>query len=59
MVLASDWQADFIPPTNDLRRDPYDNQRGEIELDGRALTGDQWRGASETLDVRLAGPDKR
>ena len=55
VVLASDWQADFIPPTNDLRRDPYDNQRGEVELDGHSLPGDQWRGGSETLDVRLAG----
>ena len=30
--------ADFMPPSEGFRTDPFDNQLGEMELDGRGLT---------------------
>ena len=54
VVLASEFQADFDPATKYLRSDPYDNQRGEVELENGALPKDQWHGTSETLSVELS-----
>ena len=37
MVANSDFQSDFDPPSAGWRIDPYDNQLGELELDGIGL----------------------
>ncbi len=55
VVLASEFQAPFMPTTRYLRRDPYDNQRGEVELDSGPLPREQWQGQSETVSVNLSG----
>ena len=51
--LTSEFQADFVPATHHLRRDPYDNQRGEAELDDAPLPREQWQGDAETLQAEL------
>ena len=39
MVSNADYQADFYPPKQHTRIDPYDNQCGEVETETRGLTG--------------------
>lgn len=53
VVLASEFQGDFTPPTRFLRSDPYDNQRGEVELDSGPLPREQWKGGTEVLELEL------
>lgn len=51
--LTDAFQQEFVPAPNFLRSDPYDNQRGEAELENRPLSRDQWQGWAETLAVEL------
>ena len=37
MVANTAIYADFQPPSQGFRADPYDNQSGEIEVEGRGL----------------------
>lgn len=53
VVLTSEFQGDFVPPTKYLRADPYDNQRGEVETDSGALPRSLWDAGSETLAVEI------
>lgn len=50
MVANSRYQTDFAPPAGFDRADPYDNQEGEVEIDGVALSGDQFSTIYETLE---------
>lgn len=43
MVANRVYQADFDPPMRFLRKDPFDNQDGEIETLHRALRADELR----------------
>lgn len=49
MVANSVYQADFDPPKRFLRKDPFDNQKGECETDTRALRADEVRSGFEVL----------
>ena len=42
LPLCSDFQQELNPPKRFLRRDPYDNQNGEIESLHRALDDDEY-----------------
>ena len=42
MIANSEFQADFTVPETGFRTDPYDNQLGEMQLDGRGLTYDEY-----------------
>lgn len=42
LPLCSDFQQEFDPPRRFLRRDPYDNQNGEVETLNRALSRDEY-----------------
>ena len=46
LPLCSDFQQDLTPPKRFARRDPYDNQNGEIESLTRALDHDEYQTAS-------------
>ena len=50
MVANSRYQTDFDPPKRCDRADPYDNQDGEVELDGVGLTAQQFDTVYTTLD---------
>jgi transglutaminase-like putative cysteine protease len=41
-IFNLDWGRDFVPPTQALRAEPADLQRGEVEVDGQNLYFDQW-----------------
>ncbi len=41
MPSCCQFQADFIPPVDGLRQDPYDNQTGEAEYPDRMLQGEE------------------
>lgn len=41
MVACSAFQAQLTPPKTSWRADPYDNQVGEVELEGVGLYGEQ------------------
>ncbi|MBP3655668.1 MAG: transglutaminase domain-containing protein [Clostridia bacterium] len=49
LPLCSDFQQELNPPRRFLRRDPYDNQNGEIESLTRALSVDEYETASRIL----------
>lgn len=42
MAANHAFQAALQPPSSDWRNDPYDNQSGEAELDGRGLWGSEY-----------------
>lgn len=42
MIVNLDYGSPLHPPKADLRSEPADFQRGEIEMDGRNLYFDQW-----------------
>ena len=42
MAANSRYQADFDPPKQFLRADPYDNQDGECEIGNRGLAGAEY-----------------
>ena len=41
-IFNLDWGRDFVPPTRDLRSEPADLQRGEVEVDGKNLYFNDW-----------------
>lgn len=49
LPLCSDFQQEFNPSKRFLRRDPYDNQNGEIESLHRALDDDEYETDSRIL----------
>ena len=49
MVANSAFEAPFDPPMLGFRRDPYDNQSGEMEADGVGLYGDDTVTTKEVL----------
>jgi transglutaminase-like putative cysteine protease len=42
MIVNLDYGTPLFPPKADLRSEPADFQRGEVELDGRNLYFDEW-----------------
>lgn len=53
MVANSAFQAPLVPPVPGWRHDPYDNQTGEIMVDGRCLTGPDRESRIEVLQFEL------
>ena len=49
MVANKAFQAQFDPPMLSFRADPYDNQKGEIELDGVSLRKTEKTGARDVV----------
>lgn len=49
MVANSAFQADYTVPKKHWRRDPYDNQTGEMETDERCLRASEYERSQETL----------
>ncbi|MGI6076364.1 MAG: transglutaminase-like domain-containing protein [Pyramidobacter sp.] len=52
MAANTAFQADFPVPWPGWRRDPYDNQSGEVSVDGVGLRSDQLESAKEVLEAR-------
>ena len=46
------FQAPLVPPKSGLRADPYDNQVGECEIDGKGLLTGQFDFFHEIIDIR-------
>ncbi len=53
VCLTDRFQADFEPPMQYLRSDPYDNQRGEVEKADGPVKRHQWDGSTETLECTV------
>lgn len=53
MVANTAFQAEFIPPKQGMRADPYDNQTGEIEVDGQGMLSEAYDTSAEVLERRL------
>lgn len=53
MVANSAFQAPLTPPDPCYRHDPYDNQLGEMTVDGVGLTGPQMERTTETVEFRF------
>ena len=49
MVANNAFQTDFTVPMTGFRADPYDNQVGEMELDGRGLTYGEFERTKEII----------
>lgn len=52
MPATSSFQHDFNPPLKYLRRDPYDNQDGEIEFEDRRLEPYEYITEQVVLDIK-------
>ena len=52
MVANSRFQAELTPPCDGVRWDPYDNQMGEVSVDGRGLDVCEMTRAVELLEMR-------
>lgn len=52
MVANREYYAPFTPAKRYPRIDPYDNQRGEIETEGRGLKGGSFRTRFTVLDYQ-------
>lgn len=53
MVANSEFQAPLAPPVPGWRHDPYDNQTGEIMVDGKCLTYPERESKIEVLEFEL------
>lgn len=53
MVANSAFQAPLTPPMSGWRQDPYDNQVGELMVDGRGLDAPEQEWSQELLDFTL------
>ena len=53
MVANRACLAPLTPPDPEVRWDPYDNQLGEMTLDGRGLTGDEMERTVELVEFQL------
>ena len=51
MVANSQFQWEFDPPKTQLRSDPYDNQRGEVEYADRGLTAEEYQRTLELISM--------
>lgn len=51
LVTCNDVQAAFYPPKHYLRRDPYDNQRGEGEYRDAGIGFGEWIGSREMISA--------
>lgn len=52
MVANRRFYAPLTPPDEEWRNDPYDNQRGELQLDGRGLMGGEMERSSKLVEYR-------
>jgi len=50
MTANTEFQADFDVSKDGWRADPYDNQVGEMELDGRGLQYSEFIRKKEVLE---------
>ena len=50
MVANRAFQAGYVVEKKHWRRDPYDNQTGEMETDERSLRADEYERTQETLE---------
>lgn len=53
MVANSVFQASLTPPDPEVRQDPYDNQRGEMTVDGAGLDSSEMERTVELLSFDL------
>ena len=53
MVANSEFQAPLVPPVPGWRNDPYDNQMGEIMVDGKCLTYPERESNIEVVEFEL------
>lgn len=53
MVANCEFQAPLTPPMTGWRNDPYDNQSGEIMVDGQGLTGAARSHTRELIEYQL------
>ena len=53
MVANSAFQAPLTPPDPEVRQDPYDNQRGEMTVDGVGLDSPDMERGVELLSFEL------
>ena len=53
MVANRACLAPLTPPDPEVRWDPYDNQLGEMTLDGRGLAGDEMERTVELVEFQL------
>jgi len=53
MVANSAFQMPLTPPDLAIRQDPYDNQRGEMAVDGVGLDGCEMVRRVEEIDFKL------
>ena len=53
MVANSEFYAPLTPPMPGWRQDPYDNQRGELMVDGRGLDDPERECTQELLSFEL------
>ncbi len=53
LIVNLDYGWDLHPPKDDLRSEPADFQRGEVEIDGRNLYFDEWTYRFEFDAVRV------
>ncbi len=53
MAANRAFEAPFDPPMYGFRKDPYDNQTGEIEVDGVGLYGEQLQPTKDVLDYEM------
>ncbi len=51
MVANGDFFAPLVPPVDGMRDDPFDNQRGEMTVDGVGITSDRLRRPVEVLSM--------
>lgn len=51
MVANNAFQTEFDPPKKQWRRDPYDNQSGEIEYSDHPLIGEELESEKEVLSI--------
>lgn len=51
MVANTQFQAPLLPEKKGLRSDPYDNQVGEVEMDGVGLNRSQFENFQKIFDV--------
>lgn len=56
MVANSAFQAPLTPPDPAYRHDPYDNQLGELAVDGVGLDGPEMERTIQQVDFVLDGP---
>ena len=52
MVANMAIYADFQPPSQGFRADPYDNQSGEIEVEGRGLRYQEYERARSLICIK-------